>query len=197
MIRGILLAAGRGSRFGADKLLHPLPDAPDTPRSAPPAQTIATAAAVTLIEVIPDCVAVCRPEQKALITQLRAIGYQVTTCVDADQGMGFSLATAVEATDPIDDLIIALADMPYVSKSTIAEISRRLTRGAVLVQPLYQGKPGNPVGISRHLRQQLLAPQGDFGARHLLRQQSELLERFEVDDAGVIRDIDYPDDLAN
>ncbi len=111
--------------------------------------------------------------------------------------MGFSLATAVKATDPMDDLIIALADMPYVSKSTIAELSRRLTRGAVLVQPLYQGKPGNPIGISHHFRQQLLAPQGDFGARHLLRQQSKLIERFEANDAGVIRDIDYPNDLAN
>lgn len=187
VIRGILLAAGRGNRFGGDKLMQLLPDG----------QTIALAAAKTLIGVLPNAIAVCRPEQVLLRQQLLDAGFQVETCDQADQGMGFTLATAVAASGKKEDLLVVLADMPFVTTDTLGKLILALEAGATLVQPVYRQTPGNPVGVSYRFRSQLLKPSGDFGARELLKRYAEEVAYLVVDDPGVIQDIDRPGDLPD
>ncbi len=185
MVRGILLAAGRGNRFGADKLMQPLTEG----------RSVALAAADTLINALPGSIAVCRPEQSRLIEQLLEIGFRVETCEQADRGMGFTLATAACATGEQENLLIALADMPFIELATIQQIVAALEAGAKLVQPRYHGQPGNPVGLNYSFRQRLLAPQGDFGARQLLKQRAAEITYIDLDDPGILRDIDRPEDL--
>ncbi|MBL4621430.1 MAG: nucleotidyltransferase family protein [Immundisolibacteraceae bacterium] len=195
MIRGILLAAGRGTRFGTDKLMQPIQMDTDPNEVSPTPRSIGLVSASTLISSLPNSIAVCRPEQSLLREQLTELGFDVKTSDQADQGMGFSLATAVAACEPTDNMLICLADMPYVKAITLEKIAMLLGSGAALVQPLYQQKPGNPVGISHRFRQLLLEPGGDFGARKLLKQHAEEVSYLEVDDPGVVMDIDRPEDL--
>jgi len=185
VVRGILLAAGRGKRFGADKLMQPLADG----------QTVALTAARTLITELSGAIAVCRPEQSLLRQQLRGLGFQVELCEQADRGMGFTLAAAVAACDDQDDLLVALADMPFVQGETLQQLITALQSGATLVQPRFNQLPGNPVGLSHRFRAQLLDPQGDFGARQLLRQHADEITYIDVNDPGVLQDIDRPEDL--
>jgi molybdenum cofactor cytidylyltransferase len=185
-IVGILLAAGSGSRFGADKLLHPL-------LTGVP---IALTAARQLRGVLPRCVAVVRPGADQLAGLLRAEGFEVVTCANAQEGMGASLACAVGAAGDAAGYLVALADMPFIRTSTLEAVRDALAGGASLVAPYFRTRRGHPVGLSGRHRQALLAATGDEGARQLLSEQGATLIKVPVGDPGVIRDIDTPGDLA-
>jgi molybdenum cofactor cytidylyltransferase len=182
---GILLAAGASTRFGSDKLLHPLGD--QTP--------VALAALANLRAAVPRVIAVVRPGAALLASRLSEAGATVILCVDADAGMGASLATAVGASGAVAGWVIALADMPYIRPETIASVAASLCAGAAMIAPAYQGVRGHPVGLSAQFRGQLEALRGDEGARTILRQNTGLVQLIEVDDPGVCRDIDTPEDL--
>ena len=183
---GILLAAGSGSRFGADKLLHPL-------LTGVP---IAVTAARQLRGVLPRCVAAVRPGSDALAALLRAEGLEVVVCPNAKEGMGASLACAVGAAGEADGYLVGLADMPFIRTSTLEAVRDALAGGAPLVAPYFRTRRGHPVGIAGRYRTQLLAAECDEGARKLLSDQAGLILKVPVGDPGVIRDIDTPGDLA-
>jgi molybdenum cofactor cytidylyltransferase len=184
---GILLAAGSGSRFdpsGArNKLLQALPDG----------QVVAIASARNLLAALPSVLAVLRPGSDALGKAFKAIGCHTTICPEAAAGMGASLAHAIAHAAHADSWIIALADMPHVGPSTIIKLREALAAGAQIAAPVCQGRRGNPVGFGRGHLPHLLALEGDAGARALLAQHPVTL--VEVDDTGVLRDVDYPEDL--
>jgi len=184
-ICGILLAAGASRRFGSDKLMHPL--AGHTP--------VAVTALANLRAAIPHVIAVVRPGVPLLENRLSEAGATVLLCLNAEDGMGASLATAVAASGDVAGWIIALADMPYIRPETIGRIAAAVAAGAAIVAPAYRGERGHPVGVSARFRAQLEALRGDEGARSVLKENAGLIRLIEVDDPGVCRDIDTPDDL--
>ena len=184
-ICGVLLAAGASKRFGSDKLLHPLAGQ----------ATVASAALANLRTAIPNVIAVVRPGTAKLQNLLSEGGATVILCVDADDGMGASLATAVRASGEVAGWVIALADMPYIQAETISKVAASLAAGAEIVAPAYRGERGHPVGLSARFRAQLEALHGDEGARALLKEHAGLVKLIEVNDPGVCRDIDTPTDL--
>lgn len=184
-ICGILLAAGASTRFGSDKLMHPL--AGQTP--------VALAALANLRAAIPQVIAVVRPGAPQLANRFSEAGATVILCVNADEGMGASLATAIAASGNVAGWVIALADMPYIQPATIVKIAASLAEGAAIVAPVYRGERGLPVGFSARFRAELEALGGDEGARSLIKEHAGLVKLIEVDDPGVCRDIDTPDDL--
>jgi len=185
VIVGILLAAGRGTRFGSHKLLHRLPDG--TP--------MALAALRNLAPSVDSVIVVVRPEDSELIQLLSQEQARIVPCANAEQGMGASLACGVRAAPEGDAWLIALADMPDVPPAAIAALTAQLQAGAPLVAPTYQGQRGHPVGFSRAFYPELAALTGDRGARHLLDQHAEQLRLIAVDEPGILRDIDTPGDL--
>jgi molybdenum cofactor cytidylyltransferase len=58
---------------------------------------------------------------------------------------------------------------------------------------MYRGQRGNPVGFSRDYLPQLLALEGDQGARGILKHAP--VTELEVDDSGILQDVDTPADL--
>lgn len=185
-IVGILLAAGMGSRFGSDKLLHPLADG--TP--------MALAAAQRLLPACDQVAAVLRPGSDTLAALLEAAGYRVVFSAESAQGMGHSLAAGVGATADAAGWVVALADMPFIETASHQKIADALRQGASLAAPYYLGQRGHPVGFAHHWLKQLAALDGDAGARALLAAAADQLVHCEVADSGVLRDVDRPDDLA-
>ena len=189
---GILLAAGRGSRFDAsgsqDKLLAALP------AKGPPAGTVAAASARTLHAVCERVFAVVRPDRPALCAALRATGCEVAECPDAAGGMGHSLAYAIAHAPSETGWIVALADMPYVKESTLLALAAALSAGAPVAAPVHGGRRGNPVAFAASMAGPLMALSGDQGARGLVNTPSTVL--VEVDDPGIHMDIDRPSDLG-
>ncbi|MEK8089556.1 nucleotidyltransferase family protein [Thermithiobacillus plumbiphilus] len=184
-ITGILLAAGLSRRFGSDKRLHQLPDG----------RPLALAAAITLQAGMDQTLAVLRPEDAPLSQMLVDAGLQPVFCPQATLGMGASIACGVRASPDAGGWLIALADMPFIQPDTIRLIAESLRQGAPLVAPLYQGRRGHPVGFGPRFRKDLLALDGDSGARAILQAHPELLRTLAVDDPGILRDIDAPADL--
>ena len=183
----ILLAAGSASRFGSDKLLHPLP------HGVP----IAIQAARHLKVVFEENVfVVVRPEAKELSDLFRRECCEVLVCEEADQGMGASLACAVRAAGEAEGYLVALADMPFIRASTIAAVRDALAAGAPLVAPYFRARRGHPVGLASKFRHELEALEGDEGARKIISTNEKHLVKIPVGDPGVIRDIDTPGDLT-
>ncbi|WP_345815039.1 nucleotidyltransferase family protein [Paraburkholderia sp. PREW-6R] len=186
---GVLLAAGFGSRFDPDglhnKLLAHMPDG--TP--------VAHEAAHRLLRVVTRVLAVVRPGSDALARLLNDAGCDVVFAADAERGMGASLAAGIEASEDAEGWVVALADMPRIATPTIEAVARVLDSGASLVAPFYLGQRGHPVGFGIEHRDALLALDGDTGARALF--NSQRITRLDVDDPGILRDVDTRDDLEN
>jgi molybdenum cofactor cytidylyltransferase len=188
-LAGILLAAGRGSRFdpaGArNKLLQLLPGG----------DQVAAASARALLAAVPRVIAVVRPDDVATAGLLREIGCDVVACADAGNGMAASLVCGVQQARDANGWLIALADMPFVRAATMAALVREVEQGGprAIAAPLHQGQRGNPVAFGRAHLPALLALQGDQGARSILKNNP--VNELAVDDPGILQDIDTPSDI--
>ncbi len=185
---GILLAAGSGRRFdpsGANNKLLEL---------GPGNDPIALASARAMLAVLPKVVAVVPSVDGGVAVALRAVGCDVTACLDAQRGMAISLVHGLRHSLPAAQAwIIGLADMPYVERGTIVALRAALAGGAAIAVPVTHGRRGNPVGFSVAHLAELLALQGDQGARALL--QAHFVTEVEVHDPGIFQDIDVVADL--
>ena len=186
-IVGVLLAAGNGSRFGSDKLLHPLADA--TP--------LGLAAARRLRPACDRVLAVVRPGSDRLADLLAAEGFELVVNADARLGMGHSLAAGVRAAADAAGWIVALADMPYIAPASYGRVADALRAGGSIVIPEYRGRRGHPVGFARQWGEQLMALTGDEGARRIVTAFPEAIVRCETDDPGIVRDVDQVADLSD
>ena len=185
-IVGILLAAGTGSRFGGDKLLHPLPDG----------VAIAAHAARNLFAAGLNVTAVVRPGDFPLAEMLEQEGCAVTVCPGAARGMGASLAYAIASERGADGWVVALADMPKIALATIRSVATAVAEGACIVAPQFQNQRGHPVGFSAALLGELLALDGDQGARTILEKHRDALQLIACADPGVLYDIDRKTDVT-
>jgi molybdenum cofactor cytidylyltransferase len=185
---GILLAAGLGTRFDPsglhNKLLAALPGG--TP--------VVFQSARRLLAVASEVIAVVRPGAEKLAGVLNQAGCNVIFSIDAERGMGATLAAAVRATSEADGWLVALGDMPWIEHASYEAVARSLDGGATLVAPGYRGKRGHPVGFGLTHGQTLAALDGDAGARGLFASHEPFI--VEVDDPNVLRDIDLPGDLG-
>jgi molybdenum cofactor cytidylyltransferase len=189
-IVGILLAAGRGTRFGGDKLLAQLASS-----SGLAGECVGATACRHLLAALPRVIAVVRPDDAELAAALGAAGARIVRCVDADDGMGASLACGVRATKDAGGWVVALADMPWIQPSTIARVAAAVADGAPVAAPFHRGARGHPVGFSPACYAALAALSGDEGARSVVTAHHDSLARVDVDDAGTLRDIDTPADM--
>ncbi len=194
-IAAVVLAAGASRRFGADKLLHPL---------ALHGVTLPLAAHSLLpwLEVFGEVTVVIRPGAETFCSALKtALGARKSeairwvVCADAAHGMAVSLVCGVRANRDAAGWLIGLADMPAVPMAAIAGVRNALSAGAALAAPSCNGRRGHPVGFAAHYRDELLALQGDTGARHLLERDISYVVNVKIDNAGIFADIDIPDDL--
>lgn len=191
-IVGLLLAAGRGSRFDPSgvqsKLLQALPDG----------RAVAVAAAQSLRASVTRVVALVPADTlantRALAQHLAAAGCEVLPCPASALGMGHTLAAGVAASMQATGWLVLPADMPWVAAASCGAIAQAVAAGADAAAPVYHGQRGHPVGFGQPCRDALMALGGDVGARSVLAQYPPRL--IEVADEGVLRDIDTPDALS-
>jgi molybdenum cofactor cytidylyltransferase len=107
-------------------------------------------------------------------------------------GMGDSIATGVRACAQAAGWLILPADLPMVQPATLRAVAQALTHHTV-VQAVYQGQRGHPVGFAATCGLELMALSGDQGARAVL--QTYAPNALPVDDAGCIHDVDTPEAL--
>ena len=190
---GILLAAGEGARFGGGKLLARVPT---TAHGVAAGTTIGAASAMHLMAALNDVVAVVRGGDAMLEAALSATGARVVACDRAAEGMGASLACGVAESIDADGWIVALADMPWIAPTSIVAVADAIRAGAEIAATRFEGKRGHPVGFSRKYGPLIAQLGGDEGARSIVAARQWALRLVDVDDPGVLRDVDRPSDLA-
>ncbi len=107
-------------------------------------------------------------------------------------GMGHSIAAGVAATGDAPGWLILPADMPMLRTDTLLAVAQALADEPI-VYAQYRGRRGHPVGFSAELFSELAALKGDEGARRLLARFPS--QPVEVDDPGVLIDVDTVEDL--
>jgi molybdenum cofactor cytidylyltransferase len=113
-------------------------------------------------------------------------------------GMGDSIAAAVRATAGAAGWLILPGDLPLVAPSTLQAVARALTGAVQAAQPQHLGQRGHPVGFAAACGPQLAALAGNQGAAPVLRalREANAVAEIEVDDIGILTDIDTPAELA-
>jgi len=108
------------------------------------------------------------------------------------EGLSSSLKSGLAALDSSSRAaIFILADQPLLKKSTIdALIDAHAKKHSLLVAPVYKGIRGNPVLVDRRLFTEILKLKGDVGARHILQKFKNDVLLVNVNDPGVVLDID-------
>ncbi|WP_438768011.1 nucleotidyltransferase family protein [Kushneria sp. TE3] len=191
-VLGLILAAGHSRRFGSDKRLADLAG-----------QTLLAATVASLQPHVSSTTVVVRhgerPESLGLPAQI-----DVVQAPEAPIGMGVSLASAVTellaSADPrhqrCEALALMLGDMPAVHSETLHALMAQ-ARCDVIVRPRYQGMPGHPVVFGRDFWPALAALDGDEGARGMLKRYQQHVVVLEVNDPGILGDVDTPDALSS
>ncbi len=119
---------------------------------------------------------------------------------DFANGLSSSLKRGLNALpDDCDGAIVLLGDMPGVSTALIDRLIASFDPGenrAICVATRH-GKRGNPVLWARRFFPEMLAIEGDVGARNLIGTYGELVCEVEAADDAPLTDIDTPEALAS
>lgn len=186
-IAAVVAAAGLGKRYGGHKLHAILDGRPVL------AWTLDVLCALPLAARI----VVVAPEDAAAATLAHTAQASVVVNPLPARGLGSSLACGVRALPgAIDGVLLLLGDMPRVTVASVARLlaCHEALDAQAIVAPSYAGQRGHPVLFGAGHFPALAALHGDEGARALLREHP--VTTVEVDDAGVLLDIDTPADLA-
>lgn len=181
----VVLAAGKGSRFTEQghKLVQPLGGS----------TVLGNCLAHVLNARLPLVVVTTKSmaEQAARFVAQRDL--LVLSDAEAARGVGFTIAAGVAAHVDASGWLVLPADMPLVKSATIQSVAQALAHYPVVVAQ-YQGRRGHPVGFSAELLPELLELTGDEGARRVVARYPA--HAVNVDDPGVLFDIDTPEQLA-
>ena len=182
----LVLAAGRGTRFGSDKRRAALSDG-----CSLLAHSVERARAV-----FDDVRVVMREGERAEEFGLPA-DCRVIVSPDAAFGMGHSLASGVESLVDSQALAVAilLGDMPWIELVTLRRLAGAATASAIVL-PCHAGQQGHPVMFGRDFWPALGQLSGDEGARSVVRAHRDCCVVVTVEDAGVLQDVDTPQGLA-
>jgi molybdenum cofactor cytidylyltransferase len=184
----IVLAAGRGSRFGDEspKTLARLGRRPLVAHAV----TSAKASGLRPVVVVVGC-------QAADVAAAAGRDVEVIENPYWEEGMSTSLRAglaAVLADRTVTAMTVALADQPRIGAEAYRRLVLAHADGAELAVATYGGKRGHPVLIGRNYFEEAMRMTGDQGARTLLA-KPEVVE-VPCDGTGEATDIDTPADLA-
>lgn len=185
----IVLAAGSGSRFGGNrhKLMQPLLE------TTVLEETIANALASAMPVVVVTTEPLADTARSAGIDAARLVLLPSAGSPSSEPlGMGYSIAHGVSAASHASGWLVLPGDMPLIRPETLRQVARGLLEHPV-VYAQHQGRRGHPVGFAGELYSELVTLSGDDGARRIAARYPA--HGVEVEDAGVLLDIDTPVDL--
>ncbi len=190
MIGAIILAAGSSRRFGGDKRKATLPDG----------TMVIVQSVRNALAVFDEVLVVLRCDDQGFAAELSDLlddDRVRTFCApESEMGMGHSLANAAGEIGDWDGVFVFLADMPFIRAETL-RLLKVEAEGNVdaIVVPVFEGMDGHPVCFGRKYFSALGGLSGDRGAKAVLMANQESVIKVEVEDSGVVRDVDRPEDL--
>jgi molybdenum cofactor cytidylyltransferase len=186
-VEGILLAAGQSRRMGYPKPLLKLRDRTFLEhlselmlRSVSRLVIVLGAHAQTVARAVPDDPRVVTVENR-----------------EYERGQLSSLQTGLACIGAESRAaMVHLVDHPTVRAETFAALFREYeTTGRSIVIARYRGRRGHPVVFDRAVFRELLNAPLDQGARAVVNADPSRVSFLDVDDPGIVLDLDTPEDL--
>ena len=188
MTPAVVLAAGASTRMGRPKALLEAGDR----------TFIRTILDALRDGGISEAVVVVRPGQPMVIQAVEAFGFgRAVVNPAADEGQLSSLVAGLNAIDRpgVDAMLVTLVDVPLIGAAAIRVLlSRAAASEAPILRAVHGGAHGHPVIFKRRLFDALRSADPAVGAKAVVRAAG--VEDVEVDDAGVVEDVDTPADYA-
>ena len=189
-IAAVVLAAGRSTRMGGpNKLLAEIARRP-----------LVRIVAEEALASRADPVIIVAGHQRAEVEKaLAGLRVRIVHNPDFAEGLGTSLRAGIAAVPADSDAaIVCLGDMPRVDAALLNRLIAAFDpdRGALVVVPTFEGKRGNPVLWSRRFFPDLMAIEGDVGARRLIGRYSEAVAEVTVEGKAALIDVDTPEALS-
>ena len=188
MIAAVVLAAGSSSRMGKPKQTLQLEDGP-----------MLEMVLQTLRQTKVGRVVVVLGAHSSVVRGWVKFGKEkVVVNPRFKEGMSGSIRLGLAEAEEADAAMIVLGDQPFVSPGTIDRIiDAYVSSRSPVVVPVYHGRRGNPVLFDRSLFPQIRRIRGDVGAKSVVSGNEDKLLQVDVNDEGILVDIDTPSDYSN
>jgi molybdenum cofactor cytidylyltransferase len=185
-VGAIILAAGKSTRMGRNKMLEPIGGKP---------MLLHCVESVVSAKLHGHIIAVGH-QREAVRLVLKSYEDEIIYVDDYENGIAHSLSGALRAApDDWDSVLICLGDMPFVKPALLKAMAEKASSDRIIV-PYFHEKRGNPIAWGRNFFPDLLALEGDEGGRRLLEQHKAHIDRFPADDDAIHADIDCEMDFA-
>jgi molybdenum cofactor cytidylyltransferase len=188
-IASIVLAGGRSTRYGVrNKLLEVLDGVP----------LVVRAVRAALASRARPVIVATGHEAKAVEEALASLDVRIVHNPDFAEGLSTSLKTGISALpEDVDGAIVSLGDMPRIEARHLDRLISAFSpkEGRGIVVPVHLGKRGNPVLFARAYFPELLAIEGDTGARHIIAASASEVAEVDLATDAIFLDIDTPEAL--
>jgi molybdenum cofactor cytidylyltransferase len=184
----VVLAAGRSTRMGANKLLADLSGRP----------LLATTIKQIQDSGVDKTVVVAGHQAQAVATALSHTKVVIIHNAQYANGLSTSVRCGIAAVQDFDAAFICLGDMPLIRFADMQRLMQafNVDEGRRLIAPTYHGQLGNPVLWGQEYFKALMELEGDRGARSLLEASRQQITEIAVEHDGILLDADTPEALA-
>jgi molybdenum cofactor cytidylyltransferase len=185
-VAALILAAGASLRMGRPKQLLDWEGQP----------LVRAAAEVALAARLDPLLVVVGGAQAQVEEALAGLPLQIIANPDYAAGQSTSLRAGIAALgQDADAVVVLLGDQPFVTAAIVEQlVAEWQASAALIVAPTYAGQRGNPVLFAHAVFPELLAIQGDQGARAVLAANRARIHLVAFDDPRPLADIDTPED---
>lgn len=185
-IAAIVLAAGGSSRLGQPKQLLPVDGQPLLSRTLDVVRKTSLEPRLLVLGGYAD----------DILAGVNVEGFEIVLNGDFEQGQATSLKAGLQALpDIVEGAIILLGDQPLIEPWILEQLVEGYDpERSVAVRPRYADGPGNPVLLGRELFDELLALEGDVGARDVLKRRRDRIADIDHTSRNAPRDVDTMDD---
>lgn len=189
MVPGIILAAGQSTRMGTSKALL---------SCGPSGLTFVATLVRTLLEGgVDDVLVVGRPDDAPLGAEVDRTAARFVGNPRHEEGQLSSLIAGLNVADRpgVTAVLMTPVDAPLVAAATVRRLLDAFASSqAPIVRAVHQGRHGHPVLFSRAVFDALRHGDPAVGAKAVVRAHAGRLIDVEVDDPGVLGDIDTPEE---
>lgn len=186
MVWAIILAAGESKRMGKPKLLLPFGNK----------TIIETVVDNAIQSKVDEVLVVLGSNAEKIGEKIRDLPAKTSINPNFTQGMLSSIQWGFEnLPEDVDAVLIMLGDQPMIPSSVIDRIIEAYRRtGKGIIIPIYEKRRGHPILIDMKYKDEVKKISPDTGLRALIHSHTEDILEIEVDDPGILRDIDTVED---
>lgn len=185
MISAIVLAAGKSTRMGRQKLLLPIGEG----------TVISQIVDEVLASPVAEVFVVVRGDREAIEQALEGRTVRFVENPHKDGDMLSSVRCGLKAMGQPDGVLVVLGDQPQISRHVVTALIRAFgDDGDRIVVPVHQGKRGHPLLFSAVYHQEILESYDGVGLRGLMKAHADSVCEVEVDSPAVLENMNVPAD---